>query len=112
MISAGSPRSVSKRANASKGDDVSTPPKSQITASIINLCPAHLRPAASMAGVPTPARVGLWLSRKPHVTANEILSRIATRLHRANVTDALGSAFSAAPDCPPQSPAGRIYGLP
>src|SRR6202790_1069730 len=35
MMSAGSPRSVSKRANASNGDVVSTPPKSQITASSI-----------------------------------------------------------------------------
>jgi len=33
MMSAGRPRSVSKRANASKGEDVNTPPKSQITAS-------------------------------------------------------------------------------
>jgi len=36
MISAGSPRSLSNRANASNGDEVSTPPKSQMTASIIN----------------------------------------------------------------------------
>src|SRR5258708_5512244 len=36
MISAGNPRSLSNRANASKGEVVSTPPKSQITASIIN----------------------------------------------------------------------------
>src|SRR5215469_11409909 len=35
MMSAGSPRSRSKRANASKGEVVSTPPKSQITASTI-----------------------------------------------------------------------------
>src|SRR6266567_2620661 len=39
MISAGSPRSISKRAKASKGEVVNTPPKSQITASIINLLP-------------------------------------------------------------------------
>jgi hypothetical protein len=38
MISAGNPRSASNRANASNGDDVSTPPKSQITASIIKTC--------------------------------------------------------------------------
>src|SRR4051794_17516201 len=35
MMSAGSPRPVSNRAKASKGEVVSTPPKSQITASII-----------------------------------------------------------------------------
>jgi hypothetical protein len=35
MISAGSPRSISNRAKASKGEVVSTPPKSQITAAII-----------------------------------------------------------------------------
>ena len=35
MMSAGSPRSVSYRVNASNGEVVSTPPKSQITASII-----------------------------------------------------------------------------
>src|SRR4030081_946656 len=39
MISAGSPRSVSNRVNASNGDVVSTPPKSQIPASIINYLP-------------------------------------------------------------------------
>ena len=35
MMSAGSPRSRSNRAKASNGEVVSTPPKSQITASII-----------------------------------------------------------------------------
>src|SRR3954469_14223316 len=39
MMSVGSPRSVSNRVNASNGEVVSTPPKSQITASIIFLCP-------------------------------------------------------------------------
>src|SRR5215510_7745310 len=38
MMSAGRPRSVSNRANASNGEVVSTPPKSQITASIIPSC--------------------------------------------------------------------------
>src|ERR1700682_5453681 len=42
MISAGSPRSVSNRANASKGEVVSTPPKSQITASTIMSRPANI----------------------------------------------------------------------
>ena len=37
-MSAGSPRSVSNRANASNGEVVNTPPKSQITASIIIPC--------------------------------------------------------------------------
>ena len=40
MMSAGRPRSVSYRANASNGEEVSTPPKSQITASTIPL-PLH-----------------------------------------------------------------------
>jgi hypothetical protein len=39
MMSAGSPRSVSNRANASNGEVVNTPPKSQITASI--MLPTH-----------------------------------------------------------------------
>src|SRR6266702_3242267 len=43
MMSAGKPRSVSYRANASNGEVVSTPPKSQITASIIILCPWSVR---------------------------------------------------------------------
>ncbi len=39
MMSAGSPRSVSNRVKASNGEEVSTPPKSQITASIVDfLC--------------------------------------------------------------------------
>src|SRR3984893_2124877 len=41
MISAGNPRSLSNRANASNGEVVSTPPKSQITASIID-SPGHV----------------------------------------------------------------------
>src|SRR5258708_12027734 len=41
MISAGNPRSLSTRANASNGEVVSTPPKSQITASIID-SPGHV----------------------------------------------------------------------
>src|SRR4051794_35683395 len=45
MISAGSPRSVSNRVNASKGEVVSTPPKSQITASIIFPLPYQYAPA-------------------------------------------------------------------
>src|ERR1700676_4047899 len=39
MISAGSPRSFSNRAKASKGEVVNTPPKSQITASSITSLP-------------------------------------------------------------------------
>src|SRR6202048_653618 len=41
MISAANPRSLSNRANASNGEVVSTPPKSQITASIID-SPGHV----------------------------------------------------------------------
>src|ERR1700716_4702188 len=59
MISAGSPRSVSNRVNASNGDDVSTPPKSQITASIIYF-PAHaILERANTVDWPGPA-LGDW----------------------------------------------------
>src|SRR4051794_20225768 len=39
MMSAGSPRAVSNRANASNGEVVSTPPKSQITAAMVMSSP-------------------------------------------------------------------------
>src|ERR1700761_8847414 len=69
MMSAGRPRSASNRANASNGDVVITPPKSQITASIIQnprranapACPAitawRSTPAGS-GGLLDPARRG------------------------------------------------------
>jgi hypothetical protein len=44
MMSTGNPRSASYRANASNGEVVSTPPKSQITASTVIAPLSTLRP--------------------------------------------------------------------
>src|SRR3954452_19023556 len=75
MMSTGNPRSVSKRVNASNGDDVSTPPKSQITASIIRF-PAVLssvvktanttvrRGPASRGGLASPAQQAISAAMK------------------------------------------------
>ncbi len=63
MISAGSPRSFSKRAKASNGEVVSTPPKSQITASIIISRPANAKFAERLTRCPggdQPAAAAVW----------------------------------------------------
>ncbi len=61
MISAGNPRSLSKRAKASNGDVVSTPPKSQITASIVNfrILTCKARKSANTRRQEGPARLAL-----------------------------------------------------
>ena len=57
MMSAGSPRSRSKRAKASNGEVVSTPPKSQITASIMIVpCLTNACKTANTAAWRGPAR--------------------------------------------------------